>query len=170
MSAMGRSKSPFVIRLIDAVRLSSRFRLARYLIAGSPCQSTVVGSRVAFLSFANHLTTAMVAWSAFMAVHATVDFMQVFILVLPVILVAAIPVSIAGWGLREGAMVLAFSLAGSAASDALIVSILLGAANFAIGLFGGIAWIASGYRGLKCIKLTISSRMNPRPDELPVIH
>ena len=31
---MGRSKSLFVIRLIDAVRLSSRFRLARYLIAG----------------------------------------------------------------------------------------------------------------------------------------
>jgi hypothetical protein len=50
-------------------------------------------------------------------------------------------------GLREGAMVLAFSHAGSAASDALIVSILLGAGNFAIGLFGGIAWIASGYRG-----------------------
>ena len=34
MSAMGRSKSPFVIRLVDAVRVSSRFRLARYLIAG----------------------------------------------------------------------------------------------------------------------------------------
>jgi len=34
MSNMGTSKSPFGIRLIDAVRLSSRLRLARYLIAG----------------------------------------------------------------------------------------------------------------------------------------
>ena len=45
------------------------------------------------------------------------------------ILIATIPVSIAGWGVRESAMILAFSYAGLAESDGLIVSILFGVAN-----------------------------------------
>jgi glycosyltransferase 2 family protein len=148
----------FLLLGAQPLQVLQKWWLTRHLAASSRlawrlCRSTVEGTRVAFLSFGNHLITAMAAWSAFMAVHATVDFMQVFILVMPVILIAAIPVSIAGWGLRESAMVLAFSHAGPAASDALIVSILLGAANFAIGLFGGIVWVASGYRGIERIKL-----------------
>jgi hypothetical protein len=65
---------------------------------------------------------------------------------LPVILISTIPVSIAGWGLREGAMVMAFSYAGLAASDGLIVSLLFGAATLAVGALGGLVWIGSGYR------------------------
>jgi glycosyltransferase 2 family protein len=66
--------------------------------------------------------------------------------VLPVILIATIPVSIAGWGVRESAMVLAFSFAGLAENDGLIVSILYGAATLVVGAIGGIVWISSGYR------------------------
>lgn len=47
---------------------------------------------------------------------------------------AAIPISIAGWGVREGAMMVAFSYAGLAENDGLIVSILLGAAMFVVGI------------------------------------
>jgi hypothetical protein len=43
-------------------------------------------------------------------------------------------------------MVLAFSYAGLAGNDGLIVSILFGVVNFAIGATGGIVWVASGYR------------------------
>jgi hypothetical protein len=90
--------------------------------------------------------TVTVAWGAAMAAHATIDFAQALILVLPVLLIATIPVSIAGWGVRESAMVLAFSYAGLAASDGLIVSILFGAANLIVGALGGIVWIAGGYK------------------------
>ena len=41
------------------------------------------------------------------------------LLVLPVILVATIPISIAGWGVRESAMMVAFSYAGLAETDGL---------------------------------------------------
>jgi len=81
-----------------------------------------------------------------MAAHATVDFIQVLLLVLPVFLISTVPISIAGWGVRESAMILAFSYAGLAESDGLIVSILYGAAILGIGAIGGIVWIASGYR------------------------
>ena len=64
----------------------------------------------------------------------------------PVILIATVPISIAGWGLREGSMIAAFTVAGLAAGDGLIVSVLFGLTAFAIGTVGGIVWIASGAR------------------------
>ena len=44
----------------------------------------------------------------------------------PVILISTIPISIAGWGVRESSMIVAFTYAGLAAGDGLIVSILVG--------------------------------------------
>jgi uncharacterized membrane protein YbhN (UPF0104 family) len=107
---------------------------------------STAGARVAVLSFAVHFMTVAVAWGAARAAHATVDFVHVLFVVLPVLLIAMIPVSIAGWGVRESTMVLAFSYAGLAESDGLIVSILYGAATLMVGAVGGIVWLASGYR------------------------
>ena len=56
------------------------------------------------------------------------------------------PISIAGWGVRESAMVLAFGYAGLAEGDGLIVSILFGVATLTVGALGGVVWVASGYR------------------------
>lgn len=109
------------------------------------CRSSA-SLRVAALSFPVHFMTAATAWSAAMAAHASVDFVQTLFLVLPVVLVATIPISIAGWGVRESAMVLAFSYAGLLESDGLIISILYGFATLAVGVIGGIVWVASGYR------------------------
>ena len=53
------------------------------------------------------------------------------------------PISIAGWGVRESAMVLAFAYAGLPESDGLLVSVLYGAALFAMGAIGGVVWLAS---------------------------
>ncbi len=110
------------------------------------CRSAGAGLRIAALSIGIHLITVTMAWGAAKAAHASVDFAQLLFLVLPVILIATIPVSIAGWGVRESAMVLAFSYAGLAEGDGLIVSILFGAATFAVGTIGGIIWVASGYQ------------------------
>ena len=132
------------------LRMLDRWWLTRHLATASRlavrlCRSTA-GARVAALSFAIHFMTVTIAWSAAMAAHASVEFVQVLFLFLPVILVATIPVSIAGWGVRESAMILAFSYAGLAESDGLIVSIIFGLATLAIGAVGGIVWVASGYR------------------------
>lgn len=131
-------------------RILDRWWLTRHLatasrLAGRLCRS-VSGIRVAALSLAIHLLTVTVAWGAAMAAHAMVDFTQALFLILPVILVATIPVSIAGWGVRESAMIFAFSYAGLAESDGLIVSILFGLATLVTGAIGGIVWIGSGYR------------------------
>jgi uncharacterized membrane protein YbhN (UPF0104 family) len=135
---------------VKHLRVMERWWLTRHLatvsrIAWRLCRS-VTGARAAGLSFVIHLMTAMVAWGAAMAAHAAIDFVHVLLIVLPVMLIATLPVSIAGWGVRESTMVLAFSYAGLAESDGLIVSILLGVLNLAVGAIGGIVWVASGYR------------------------
>jgi len=135
---------------ISHLRIMERWWLTRHLASASRltwrlCRSAA-GARVAAMSFAIHLFTVLAAWDAARAAHASVDMVQLLFLVLPVILIATIPVSIAGWGVRESAMVLAFSYAGLAESDGLIVSILLGVSTLGLGAVGGIVWIAGGYR------------------------
>lgn len=65
------------------------------------------------------------------------------VLVPAVILLSTIPVSIGGWGLREGLMVVALGLAGVPADAALSVSILFGLAQIAAGLPGGALWLTA---------------------------
>jgi uncharacterized membrane protein YbhN (UPF0104 family) len=96
------------------------------------------------ISLAVHVLSATAAWSAAQAVAAPVGFLQVFLLLAPVSMIATVPISIAGWGVRESALVLAFSYAGLPESDALIISVLFGAATFATGVIGGLVWLASG--------------------------
>ena len=69
--------------------------------------------------------------------------MHALLLVLPVMLIVTIPISIAGWGVRESALVLAFFYAGLPESDGLLVSVLMGGAMFAVGVIGGLVWLAS---------------------------
>ena len=99
------------------------------------------GIDVVILSVTIHLMTVAAAWAAARAGAAPLSFFNALLLVLPVILVATIPVSIAGWGVRESAMMAAFSYAGLAETDGLVVSILFGAATFMVGIAGGLAWI-----------------------------
>jgi glycosyltransferase 2 family protein len=59
-------------------------------------------------------------------------------------LVQALPISIAGWGVREGFFVAAFGMAGIAAPQALAISILFGLINLLISLPGGVLWLMNG--------------------------
>jgi len=52
-------------------------------------------------------------------------------------------VSIAGWGVREATMSLAFGFAGLAANEGVNVSLLFGAVYFIVGAIGGLVWILS---------------------------
>jgi hypothetical protein len=56
-------------------------------------------------------------------------------------LLSMLPISFAGWGLREGAMVVAFRLAGVPAEAALGASILFGLCLLASSLPGAVIWL-----------------------------
>ena len=75
-----------------------------------------------------------------------VGLFESLVLVPVVILLSTIPISIGGWGLREGLMVVALGLAGVPADAALGVSILFGLAQIAAGIPGGVLWLMAGPR------------------------
>ena len=62
-------------------------------------------------------------------------------LVPAVILFTVIPVSLAGWGVREGVMVVLFGAAGVEAEAAFLVSLLFGACLLVASLPGGVVWL-----------------------------
>jgi uncharacterized protein (TIRG00374 family) len=89
-------------------------------------------------------TNMTVIISAFLLgreLNPLMDLYSCFAILPLVCLLTFIPISIAGWGVREALMMSAFALIDVPATDALVVSIKLGLANLALGLIGGIVWI-----------------------------
>jgi|SRR5581483_2827293 len=115
--------------------------VAANLLRSCRSAAIVVGSSTAI-----HLLTVAAAWCCTRAVAAPVSFDHVLFLLPPVLLIATVPISIAGWGVRESSMIAAFAYAGLAESDGLMLSVLFGAVSFVIGVFGGLVWIVSGSR------------------------
>lgn len=101
------------------------------------------GPRVAILSLLIHVVTVVIAWCAVRSIAASADFEQLFMLVPPIMLITMLPISIAGWGVREATMMVAFGYAGLAQTDGTVVSLLFGASSFVVGAIGGLVWILS---------------------------
>ncbi len=107
------------------------------------------GPKIAALSFLVHLLAVVVAWCVVRSIAAPVLFGQVFQLIPPVMLITMMPISIAGWGVREATMGLAFGYARLMTSEGVNVSLLFGAVSFIVGAFGGLVWIFSAEKAAK---------------------
>jgi len=97
--------------------------VARYLVA-HPTRATkafLLGLAMTFLNIA-------AIWAIERAYFAEIGFAVVLAAASVSFLIAMVPISVAGWGLREGAFVVAFGLFGVPASFALAVSITFGIA------------------------------------------
>jgi hypothetical protein len=101
------------------------------------------GPKVAVLSLIVHFLAVVIAWCVVRSINAPVMFGQIFQLVPPVMLITMLPISIAGWGVREATMGLAFGYAGLMTNEGVNVSLLFGAVSFLVGIFGGLVWIFS---------------------------
>lgn len=107
------------------------------------------GPVVAILSLLVHVLAIVIAWCIVQAIAAPVSFGDIFLLVPPVMLITLMPISIAGWGVREAAMGLAFGFAGLASNEGVNVSLLFGAVSFVVGAFGGLVWIFSAEKAAR---------------------
>src|SRR6202166_4246019 len=101
------------------------------------------GPKIAILSLSVHVLAVVIAWCAVRSISAPANFEQVFMLIPPIMLITMLPISIAGWGVREATMMVAFGYAGLAQTDGTVVSILFGAVSFIVGAAGGLVWIFS---------------------------
>ncbi len=130
----------------DLPRALDRWRVVRGAVALSRALRRVVSHRpvavpVLGLSVVGHILIVAAVFVLARDLGLDIGFVDCLVLVPAVILLSAAPVSIAGWGVREGAMVAAFGLLGASREDALGLSVLFGLTMIAVGLPGGLLWL-----------------------------
>lgn len=100
--------------------------------------------RLILVSLAGHLIGTTSIWFLALAMGIELPFLSAIAVFATAFLVSAIPISIAGWGLREGAMVIGLGLIGIAPGEAALLSIIFGLLLLAFGLLGGLLWLLQG--------------------------
>jgi uncharacterized protein (TIRG00374 family) len=140
----------FVFTLLRHIRHAylTRWRAVRHLVqlstlAGDTIFSLRSGPTVSAVSLGIQFLLVLTVWCLGWAANARFDLLQATILIPPLMLISTLPVSIAGWGVRESAFALAFSYVGLSQTDGIIISLLFGASMAALGLVGGIVWLAT---------------------------
>ncbi|MBI4183237.1 MAG: flippase-like domain-containing protein [Proteobacteria bacterium] len=106
--------------------------------------SAASGPLLVALSVAGHVLVVAALYLLARGLEIPVSFALCLVLAPPALLLATVPISIAGWGVREGALVTAFGLAGVAPESALVLSILFGLAAIGQGLPGAVLWLIGG--------------------------
>ncbi len=136
----------FLIALRGLPRSFHRWRIVRGLVGLADDARRVFLSpyhavQALGWSIAGFLNVCLIVYLLAIGLNLNVTFVDCLVLIPPVLLVTIIPISIAGWGVREGAMVGAFALIGVPSEGALVLSILFGLLSLIIFLPGGLVWM-----------------------------
>lgn len=124
------------------MRLTGRLAMAQDLartVLAAVIRLRGVGALAISLAVHGLLVTSVAAIAA--SLNAPIGPLDALATVPAAMLIAAIPISINGWGLREGAMIACLALAGVPAEVAFAVSILFGIGQFIVAIPGGAYWI-----------------------------
>lgn len=127
--------------LIPDWRLARGFAARARRLLASP--SRLVAALA--LSAAGFACCSYMIFQLAQALGTGLTFAQALVLVPPVLLVSVIPVTVAGWGLREGAMVVALGFVGVEPAAAFATSVLFGLAVALTSLPGTVLWLTSSY-------------------------
>ncbi len=100
------------------------------------------GLAVLVLSVSVHLMAVFYIASILRGLGHDLPFAVLVALIPPVLLVTVLPISMAGWGVRESAMIFILGILGIPAADALATSLLFGIGVFLVGLPGGLLWLS----------------------------
>ena len=108
--------------------------------------SPLILTAVALISILAYLNMAVTAWLIALALGLTVSLTDCIVLIPLVVLAAILPISVGGWGVREGAAIVLFGAVGVLPTDALALSVIFGIAGIVMSLPGLAIWIRRGYR------------------------
>lgn len=75
-----------------------------------------------------------------------ISFINCLVLIPPVLFLSMMPISIAGWGVREGAMVISLGLIDIPASQSVTLSVCYGLSLVLVSLPGGFLWIMNRHK------------------------
>jgi len=114
--------------------------------AGRALLGRQAGLAVGAASLVLLMLSALVLYLAGRAIGTDLGLDHCLLLMPPIVAISVLPISLAGWGLREGAVVVGFGFAGIAQADALAASLLFGLLLALVSLPGGVLWLMSGRR------------------------
>lgn len=95
------------------------------------------------LSVGIHLLNVLAIYLISRGLGMEVGIMTMVLLFPPVLLLSLLPISVAGWGVRESAMVVALNLVGVPAYQSIALSICFGLCVLASSLPGGVLWFVT---------------------------
>lgn len=87
-----------------------------------------------------HGTTLILTATIANQLGAHVSLLDVLLVMPTVMLVASLPNSVGGWGVREAGLAVAFTALGQPASVAVATSVIIGLGNVISALPGALAW------------------------------
>jgi uncharacterized protein (TIRG00374 family) len=142
-------------------RRFSSWRVMKGLTTLASDARQLLGSRqglgLVLFSVLIHILSIVVVGMLSSALSIKVDWIALTIIVPITTLLITIPLSIAGWGVREGVMVVGLGYVGIAPEEALALSILYGLLTLVVALPGMLAWLADpAVRSLKVNKEAVS--------------
>ena len=91
-----------------------------------------------------HANITLMIWVLALGLGVDISLLDCMALFPPVLLLMAIPISIAGWGVREFGIVTAFALVGVPEAGAASISLLFGLLGILASLPGGLVWLSLG--------------------------
>jgi uncharacterized protein (TIRG00374 family) len=142
-----------VLIMLDRLPESlSRFRIVRGLgTLAKDTRAILLHKGYAVISVIlgvlTHVNISYCVYLIASALTISVTWIDCLVLMPPVLLVTTLPISIGGWGVREGAMVTAFALIGVSADAALVLSICVGICAIVVALPAGLIWLLGRSRG-----------------------
>ena len=98
------------------------------------------GLIIIIISILIHLISVVTVMTMAIGLGINVEWSGFLVIIPLVTLMMVVPISIAGWGVREGVMVVGFGYLGVASEAALALSILYGLLMLVVALPGGVVW------------------------------
>jgi len=125
-----------------------KWHVLRWAVSVSNASAGVVlksgkGTSVLAISLVLHTVDVGLVYLMALACGIELDLALCYMLIPSALLVSAVPISIAGWGVREGAIVFALGAAGVVPAEAITLSLFFGLAQALSGLIGGLVWVLS---------------------------
>jgi uncharacterized membrane protein YbhN (UPF0104 family) len=100
------------------------------------------------LSLIIQLLNVITLYVLALGLSINITFWHSLLLVPPVLFLSMLPISVAGWGVREGAMIVALGLVGVPPARSVALSVCFGLSLIAISLPGGVLWLLQRGHGI----------------------
>jgi glycosyltransferase 2 family protein len=130
----------FLLLLVSPPKLSRFPWVGGYVaIVGGDVRRMLISGPISILVLVmilvTHLLSVVIVYDLARGFAASISFVQCLVVVPPALLISATPVSLGGWGVREGALVAGFALVGASTEAAVAASVFFGLTGPLVGMF-----------------------------------